>query len=70
MTVKYCCIISLLNIAGNPSVASYFLHYLSVQLPAFDISFVLYDLGARKQSKLGFRYLHFGSFVYCVIHEI
>ena len=41
MTVKYCWIIYLKNIVRNPIVASRFHHCVGVQLPAFDILFVL-----------------------------
>ena len=40
-TVKYCWIIYLKNIVRNPIVASRFHHSVGVQLPVFDILFVL-----------------------------
>ena len=51
-TIKYCWIrsIYLQNIARNPIVASRFHHSVGVQLPAFDILFVLHI--ARRQSEV------------------
>ena len=50
MTVKYCWIIYLKNVLRNPIVASRFHHSVGVQLPAFDILFVLNI--ARRQSEV------------------